>query len=108
MISNLFKPAWEHKDPERRIAAIAAFSEDNAEQQQTLEAMAQSDLESKVRDAAISRLNALRVLEKLRLSENGETAKARLLQLVSSKEEGHQKSLVENRSQYLVFQFELS
>lgn len=95
MISNLFKPAWEHKDPERRIAAITAFSEDNADQQQTLEAMAQSDLESKVRDAAISRLNTLRVLEKLRLSENGETAQARLLQLVSSKEEGHQKSVVE-------------
>ena len=95
MISNLFKPAWEHKDPERRIAAITAFSEGNADQQQILEAMAQSDLESKVRDAAISRLCGLRVLEKIRLSENGETAQARLLQLVSSKEESHQKSVVE-------------
>jgi DNA repair protein SbcC/Rad50 len=95
MIGKLFKPAWEHKDPERRIAAIATFSEDNSDQQEILEAIAQSDVESKVRDAAIFGLSNLRVLERLCSSEKGETAQARLLQLVSSKEGSHQKSVVE-------------
>lgn len=95
MISKLFKPIWEHKDPQRRIAAIAEFSEENVSQQEILETIAQTDVESNVRVAAISRLTNIRTLERLRLSVNGEAAQARLLQLLSSKEEAHNKLVAE-------------
>jgi hypothetical protein len=39
MISKLFKPAWQHKHPERRIAAIQSFSESDQSHQDILVAI---------------------------------------------------------------------
>ena len=90
MISKLFKPAWEHKDPDRRLAAINSFSEDNSEQQEILQGIAQSDADARVREGAISRLTNLRNLEQLRTSEYGDKAQERLNELISSKDDRHQ------------------
>lgn len=93
MISKLFKPAWEHKRPERRLAAIASFSESDQSHQDILVNIAQSDEDSSVRDKAIELLLDCALLSKLFQEEQRDTANQRLQFIIRSKEQNHQQKV---------------
>ena len=93
MISKLFKPAWQHKRPELRIAAIQSFSETDQSHQDILVAIVQTDEDVSVRDKAIELLLDCVLLKKLSQEEQINNASQRLKFLVRSKDQSHQKQI---------------
>ena len=95
MFNNLLKPAWEHKNPERRIAAIETFSETDTEKQVIAAQIVENDESNDVRAAAAALLLDLKLLNNLSEKHAFEAAKTRRDALVRSKEDTHQLAIAE-------------
>ena len=59
IFSRLFRPQWQHANPQKRLAAVAGFDPDADEQRRLLRELAFNDAERQVRLAALQRLATL-------------------------------------------------
>lgn len=71
MFNRLFKPKWQHSDPLVRLKAIEELNQD--ENSDCLVSLAGQDLDSRVRKAALLKIERPELLEKL-LSETGQVS----------------------------------
>ena len=82
MLGKLFKPRWQHRDPQQRIQAIGRLDLGQTEDNQILATLARGDASEAVRCAAAGRLTDLKQLDLLaRQDPSNEVREAAALQV---------------------------
>jgi exonuclease SbcC len=92
LFSRLLKPNWEHKDPNKRKAAVARLSVSDDKHIEILNRIAMEDTDSDVRCEAISKLNNISLLQSISANDVSEkvldAANARISCLLMAMEKG--------------------